>query len=82
MLFPLNTRPAAMAYQARVRTKPDLDSVLLPIGSGLELPQARTRATTLTFARTVREVWRCGAYSTQIRRACLGLPPCVATNTV
>jgi hypothetical protein len=37
MLFPLNTRPAAMAYQARVRTKPDLDSVLLPIGSGGEL---------------------------------------------
>jgi predicted O-methyltransferase YrrM len=37
MLFPLNTRPAAAAYQARVRTKPDLDSVLLPIGSGVEL---------------------------------------------
>ena len=30
-------RPAAMAYQGRVRTKPDLDSVLLPIGSGVEL---------------------------------------------
>jgi hypothetical protein len=36
-LFPLNTRPAAAAYQARVRTKPDLDSVLRPIGSGVEL---------------------------------------------
>jgi predicted O-methyltransferase YrrM len=33
----LYTRPAAIAYQARVRTKPDLDSVLLPIGSGVEL---------------------------------------------
>src|SRR5688572_15414593 len=37
MLFPLNTLPAARAYQAHVRTKPDLDSVLLPIGSGVEL---------------------------------------------
>ena len=37
VLFPLNTLAAAMAYQARVRTMPDLDSVLLPIGSGVEL---------------------------------------------
>ena len=29
--------PRPAAYQAHVRTKPDLDSVLLPIGSGVEL---------------------------------------------
>jgi predicted O-methyltransferase YrrM len=47
MLFPLNTRPAAIAYQARVRTKPDLDSVLLPIGSGVELSRKHEQALSL-----------------------------------
>jgi predicted O-methyltransferase YrrM len=37
MLFPEFSRPDAMAYQALVRTKSDMDSVLLPIGSGVEL---------------------------------------------
>jgi len=37
MLFPPNTRAHAMDYQALVRTRPDMDSLLLPIGSGVEL---------------------------------------------
>lgn len=37
MLFPENTRPDAMAYQALVRARPDMDSLLLAIGSGVEL---------------------------------------------
>ena len=41
MLFPPNVRADAMAYQALVRTKPDMDSVLLPIGSGVELSRKR-----------------------------------------
>ena len=41
MLFPPNTRPDAMQYQAFVRTKPDMDSILLPIGSGVELSRKR-----------------------------------------
>jgi len=37
MLFPPQSRPDAQAYQALVRTKPDMDSVLLNVGSGVEL---------------------------------------------
>ncbi len=37
MLFPPSARADAMAYQARIRTRSDLDSILLPIGSGVEL---------------------------------------------
>jgi predicted O-methyltransferase YrrM len=37
MLFPEGARADARAYQALVRSKPDMDSVLLPIGSGVEL---------------------------------------------
>ena len=41
MLFPPSARADAMAYQALVRAKPDMDSVLLPIGSGVELSRKR-----------------------------------------
>jgi predicted O-methyltransferase YrrM len=41
MLFPTETRAAAMKYQAFVRTKPDIESILLPIGSGVELSRKR-----------------------------------------
>jgi len=41
MLFPPDTRPDAMKYQAFVRTKPDMDSILLHIGSGVELSRKR-----------------------------------------
>ena len=41
MLFPPDTRPDAMQYQAFVRTKRDMDSILLPIGSGVELSRKR-----------------------------------------
>lgn len=41
MTFPPGARPEAMAYQQLVRTKPNMDSVLLPIGSGLELSRRR-----------------------------------------
>jgi predicted O-methyltransferase YrrM len=37
MLFPEVNRPQAAAYQAHIRTKPDIDSVLLPVGGGLEV---------------------------------------------
>jgi predicted O-methyltransferase YrrM len=42
MLFPPDTRPDAMQYQAFVRTKPDMDSILLHDRQrcGIE-PQAR-----------------------------------------
>lgn len=41
MLYPQDTRPHAISYQRRVRSKPDLDSVLLPVGSGIELTRRR-----------------------------------------
>jgi predicted O-methyltransferase YrrM len=41
MLYPEDTRPHALAYQRRARGKPDLDSVLLPVGSGIELTRRR-----------------------------------------
>jgi predicted O-methyltransferase YrrM len=37
MLYPPNARPDAIKYQALVHAQPDMDSVLLPIGSGVEL---------------------------------------------
>ena len=37
MLFPPTVRPYAKAYQQLVRTKGDMDSLLLPLGSGVEL---------------------------------------------
>ena len=41
MLFPPPTRPAAEQYRARVRAAGDLDSVLMPLGSGIELSKKR-----------------------------------------
>ena len=41
MLFPPNERAHAERYRERVRAATDLDSVLLPIGSGLELSKKR-----------------------------------------
>lgn len=37
MIFPEIARPDVRAYRAAVRSKPDLQSTLLPIGQGLEL---------------------------------------------
>jgi len=41
MLFPPYSRVDAVAYQALVRTKGDMDSLLLHIGSGVELSRKR-----------------------------------------
>ena len=41
MLFPPSARADAMEYQALIRAKPDMDSVLMPIGSGVELSRKR-----------------------------------------
>lgn len=41
MLFPPSSRAHATAYQALVRSKSDMDSVLLPTGSGVELSRKR-----------------------------------------
>lgn len=41
MLFPPSAREAAAAYRARVRAAAGMTSVLLPIGSGLELSRFR-----------------------------------------
>jgi predicted O-methyltransferase YrrM len=37
MILPASAREAVRAYRAAVKAKPDLQSVLLPIGSGIEL---------------------------------------------
>jgi len=37
MLYPESAREYAEAYRKHIRTKPDIDSVLLHVGSGLEL---------------------------------------------
>lgn len=37
MLYPERARPAANAYRERVAAAPEMSSVLLPIGSGIEL---------------------------------------------
>jgi predicted O-methyltransferase YrrM len=41
MLQPENTVAHANAYREYVRTKPDLETVLLPVGSGVELTRRR-----------------------------------------
>jgi predicted O-methyltransferase YrrM len=41
MTFPLNARPDAIAYQRLVRTKPDMESLLLSVGNGIELSRKR-----------------------------------------
>lgn len=41
MTFPPSARPQAQAYQQLLRTKADLDSVLLPIGNGIEVSRKR-----------------------------------------
>ena len=37
MLYPIATRPQAELYRVHVRTRHDMDSVLLPVGSGIEI---------------------------------------------
>jgi predicted O-methyltransferase YrrM len=37
MLYPEYSRPEAAAYRAAVRTRPDIEAVLLPIGQGVDL---------------------------------------------
>jgi predicted O-methyltransferase YrrM len=37
MVFPESARECAAEYRKHVRTKPHIDSVLLPVGSGIEL---------------------------------------------
>lgn len=37
MILPENYHEMALAYRKHVRAKPDIDSVLLPVGSGVEL---------------------------------------------
>src|SRR5690349_13585408 len=37
MLYPESSRHHAEAYRKHIRTKPNIESVLLPVGSGLEL---------------------------------------------
>lgn len=37
MIYPERTRPEGANYRAHVRTKPYIDSVLLPVGGGLEV---------------------------------------------
>ena len=41
MTFPPRARPDAIAYQQLVRTKADMESVLLPVGNGIELSRKR-----------------------------------------
>jgi len=37
MIHPESARQAAEAYRKRVRSRADIESVLLPVGSGLEV---------------------------------------------
>ena len=41
MLIPEHVRPQAQAYQARVRSAGDLDSVLVDVGNGIEISRKR-----------------------------------------
>jgi predicted O-methyltransferase YrrM len=41
MIFPESARDHAEAYRKHVRTKPDIESVLLTVGSGIELSRYR-----------------------------------------
>ena len=44
MTYPEVSRPEGLAYRRHVRAKPDIESVLLPIGSGIELSRYKTGA--------------------------------------
>ena len=44
MHYPESTVAEALAYRRHVRTKPDLESVLLPLGSGIELSRYKSGA--------------------------------------
>jgi predicted O-methyltransferase YrrM len=41
MIYPPNTRASADEYRAHAHQRPDIESVLLPIGSGVELSRKR-----------------------------------------
>jgi hypothetical protein len=41
MIFPANAHDDAIAYRRAVRGKPDMASVLLSVGSGIELSRKR-----------------------------------------
>lgn len=45
MTFPEYARADALAYRRHVRAKPDIESVLLPLGSGIELSRYKSGAT-------------------------------------
>ena len=44
MLYPDRTRRDALVYRQHVRAKPEIESILLPIGSGIELSRYKTGA--------------------------------------
>ena len=44
MIFPEYSRDEALAYRRHVRAKPDIESILLPIGSGIELSRYKSGA--------------------------------------
>jgi hypothetical protein len=41
MLLPESVRQQADAYRARVREASDMDSVLIPVGNGIEISRKR-----------------------------------------
>jgi hypothetical protein len=43
MLRPKQSRPDALAYRRAIRAKPGMSSVLLPMGSGLEVSRLAGR---------------------------------------
>jgi len=44
MTYPEYSRPDGLAYRRHVRAKPDIESVLLPLGSGIELSRYKSGA--------------------------------------
>jgi predicted O-methyltransferase YrrM len=44
MIFPEYSRPDGLAYRKHVRAKADIESVLLPLGSGIELSRYKSGA--------------------------------------
>ena len=42
MTFPPEARPDAASYQQHVRTRPDMESLLLSVGNGIELSRKKT----------------------------------------
>ncbi|WP_394838236.1 class I SAM-dependent methyltransferase [Pendulispora rubella] len=42
MLYPVESRPDAQKYQKLVRSKPDMESVALPMGSGIDVARRRS----------------------------------------